>query len=102
FVWAAFVSSAPCARACATILVYCFWASWTRACSETRLDMYCLRSTPTAPEPVVCTAAQPASSAAPDKPSTVKARLSSRAVCSSAGDFAHTYDATDWKCLLRT
>ncbi|CFW06351.1 Uncharacterised protein [Bordetella pertussis] len=64
-------SSSPLARASWTISAYCCPASCTSACSGTRLDMYWVRSTPIAPDCVVLTPAQPASSA---RPATAAAR----------------------------
>src|SRR5690349_7611717 len=65
-VCAELASKAPCVLAWEIRLLYCWAASCCKASSETMLDMYCLRSTPTVPLSVVWTAAQAPSSVRAD------------------------------------
>src|SRR5690554_533731 len=72
----AFVSSAPCDLACDNKLLYCWAASCCKASSDTMLDMYCFRSTPTVPESVVWTAAHaPSRVMAQARPATARRRV---------------------------
>ncbi len=56
------------ALAWARMVAYCWLASCCKSWEDTRLDMYCARSTPTVPPCVVCTFAQPASMASDSTP----------------------------------